>query len=103
MRDYAHTNDPTCCPQVLWRKGEEVTMALYISGEAPQMLVYTGEVVKSYDMPPVGGCRTNVEITINEVDDVCDVRPIHHQIIFYGNFAGQLRQFAELYNVAVIT
>ena len=103
LRNYPHTNDPTCCPQVLWREGEEVTMALYISGEAPQMLVYTGEVVKCYDMPPVGGCRTNVQITINEVEDICDVKPVHHQIIFYGNYAEQLRKFAQLYNVAVLT
>ena len=103
LRDYAHSNDPTCCPQVLWREGEEVTMALYISGAAPRMLVYTGEVATCYDMPPVGGCRTNVEITINEVDDVCDVTPIHHQIIFYGNYGKQLRQFANLYGITVTT
>jgi hypothetical protein len=87
---------------VLWREGEEVTMAHYMPGEQPQMLVYTGTVVKSYDMPPVGGCRTNVAFTINEFDDVCDVQG-HHNVIFYGNHARKLRQFANLYHVEVAT
>jgi hypothetical protein len=100
LRDYAHTNDPTCVPQVLWRVGEEVTMAHYEPGEKPRMLLYSGNVVQSYDMPPVGGCRTNVEITINELDDVCDVKG-HHNVLFYGDYVRQLRKFAQLYNIAV--
>ena len=103
LRDYAHTNDPTCCPQVLWREGEAVTMAMYLTGQRPQMLVYSGNVVKSYDMPPVGGCRTNVEITINEVNDICDVKPVHHQAIFYGDYAKRLRSFCQLYGIEVVT
>lgn len=102
LRNYAHTNDPTCVPQVLWREGEEVTMAHYLPAEQPQMLVYTGTVVKSYDMPPVGGCRTNVAFTINEHDDVCDVQG-HHNVVFYGNYGRQLRRFAQLYGIAVPT
>jgi hypothetical protein len=102
LRSYAHTNDPTCVPQVLWREGQEVTMARYVSGKTPQLLVYSGKVVKSYDMPPVGGCRTNVEITINELDDACDVKG-HHNVLFYGNQAKRLRQFAQLYGVTVVT
>jgi len=62
LRNYGHTNDPTCAPQVLFREGEDVTMARCNPTEAPSMQVYSGQVVKSYDMPPVGGCRTNVEI-----------------------------------------
>jgi hypothetical protein len=89
-------------PQVLWREGQETTMALYLSGKEPQMIVYTGKVVRCHDTPPAGGCRTNVEMTINEVDDVCDVKGMH-QIIFYGNYAKQLRAFCQLYQIAVVT
>lgn len=109
LRDYAHTNDPTCVPQVLWREGEDVTMAHYLSagnphlpGKIPQMLLYSGKVVKSYDMPPVGGCRTNVEITINELENAMDVKA-HHNIIFYGNYARELRIFCQLYGIEVVT
>ncbi|MEW6238149.1 MAG: hypothetical protein AB1656_22395 [Candidatus Omnitrophota bacterium] len=101
LRNYGHTNDPTCAPQVLWREGEAVTMAHIIPAEKPQMLIYSGKVVKSYDMPPVGGCRTNVEITINELDDACQVKG-HHNVLFYGDYAKRMRQFAQLYGIAAM-
>ena len=91
-----------CVPRVLFSPGQEVTMALYVSGETPQMLVYTGEVVGCPSIPPTGGCRSNIEMTINEVDDVCDVKGMH-QIIFYGNYAKQLRAFCQLYGIDVVT
>jgi len=91
-----------CVPRVLWRVGQEVTMAQYLSGETPAMHIYSGKVVGCPDIPPTGGCRTNVEMTINEVDDVCDVKGMH-QIIFYGNYAKQLRMFCQLYGINVVT
>lgn len=89
-------------PQVLWPEGQDITMAQYLSGEEPQMIVYTGKVVRCYDTPPAGGCRTNVETTINEVREVCDVKGMH-QIIFGGSYARQLRAFCQLYGIAVVT
>jgi hypothetical protein len=91
-----------CVPRVLWRKGQEVTMALYLSGEKHQTLIYSGKVVGCPDIPPTGGCRTNVELTIDEVEDVCNVKGMH-QIIFYGNHAKQLRAFCQLYGINVVT
>lgn len=91
-----------CVPQVLFTKGQEVTMALYLSGAKPQMLLYTGKVVDCPPCPPAGGCRTNVEMTINEVCDVCDVKGMH-QIIFYGNHAKRLRAFCQLHGIEVVT
>ncbi|MHC4461637.1 MAG: hypothetical protein ACYS6W_04965 [Planctomycetota bacterium] len=41
-------------------------------------------------------------MTINEVDDVCDVKGMH-QVIFYGNYARQLRTFCQLYGIEVDT
>lgn len=91
-----------CVPQVLWPKGQAVTMAHYVSGKEPQMMIYSGKVVRCYDMPPAGGCRTNVEITINEVDDICDVKGMH-QTIFYGSYAKQLRRFCQLYGITAVS
>ena len=62
-----------CVPQVLFPKGQEVTMALYQSGKAPRMLIYSGNVVRCYPKA-AGGCRTNIEMTINEVEDTCQTR-----------------------------
>ena len=91
-----------CVPRVLFAAGQEVTMALYLSKEQPQMLVYSGKIVCCPPIPPAGGCRTNIEMTINEVDDVCDVKGMH-QVIFYGNYAKQLRTFCQLYGIEVAT
>ncbi len=102
LRSFAHTNDPTCVPQVLWRENEPVTLARLLPGKTPAMLLYTGSVVKSYPMPPVGGCRTNVAITIHELDDVCDVKG-HHNILICGDYGRQLKRFAQLYGIKVST
>ncbi|MHC4573916.1 MAG: twin-arginine translocation signal domain-containing protein [Planctomycetota bacterium] len=91
-----------CVPRVLFAKGQEVTMAEYAAGEKPHMLIYSGKVVDCPPIPPTGGCRTNIEMTINEVDDVCDVKGMH-QIIFYGNYAKHLRAFCQLYGIEVVT
>jgi len=91
-----------CVPRVLWSPGRDVTMAQYLSGETPRMVIYSGKVVGCPSIPQTGGCRTNIEMTINEVDDVCDVKGMH-QIIFYGNYAKKLRTFCQLYGVNVAT
>jgi len=91
-----------CVPRVLWSPGRDVTMAQYVSGETPQMYIYSGKVIGSPKIPPTGGCRTNIEMTINEVDNVCDVKGMH-QVIFYGNYTKQLRTFCQLYGIEVVT
>lgn len=91
-----------CVPRVLWPAEQEVTMAQYLSGETPRMYIYSGNVVGCPPIPATGGCRTNVEMTINEVDDACDVKGMH-QVIFYGNYAKQLRTFCQLYGIQVLT
>jgi hypothetical protein len=91
-----------CVPQVLWPAGREVTIAQYLAGKKAQMIVYSGKVVRCHDTPPAGGCRTNVELTINEVDDICDVKGMH-QAVFLGNHARQLHRFCQLYDIAVVT
>jgi len=90
-----------CVPRVLLTPGQEITMAQYLPGKEPKMYVYSGKVVRCPPIPPAGGCRTNVEMTIHEVSDVCDVKGMH-QIIFYGNQARQLKAFCQLYGIAVV-
>ena len=91
-----------CVPRVLFRKGQEATIALYRPVKSPQMLVYTGKIVDCPPIPPAGGCRSNVLMTINEVEDVCDVKGMH-QIIFYGNHGRQLRAFCQMYGIEAVS
>ena len=77
-------------------------MAHYYPGEKPRLFVYTGTVARWYEMPPVGRCRANVAFTINEHEDVCDAKG-HHNVVFYGNYAKQLRRFAQLHGITVAT
>ena len=70
--------------------------------KTPRLLVYTGSVVRWYPMPPVGGCRTNVAITIDGLDDVCDVKG-HHNVLVLGNYGRQLTRFGRLFGIAVTT
>lgn len=93
-----------CVPRILMKEGQEVTIAKYLSsksGEKPQMLLYSGTVVGYPPIPPTGGCRTNVETTINELDDVCDLKG-HHLCLVYGNHVKQLRTFCQLYDIELV-
>lgn len=91
-----------CVPRVLYRKGQKATICQYRAREKPQMIVYTGEIVGCPPIPPTGGCRSNLEMTINEVDDVTDVQGMH-QTVFYGDHGKDLRQFCQLFGIEVVT
>jgi L-fucose isomerase-like protein len=94
-----------CVPRVLFSGGQEVTIAKYLSvradSETPQMLVYSGEIVGCPSIPPTGGCRTNAETTINELEDVADLKG-HHLCMIYGDYARQLRTFCQLYGIEAL-
>ncbi len=88
-------------PQVLWPQGQEVTMAHYVSGKEPELIVYSGKVVACYDSPPAGGCRTNLALSINEVK-AWEVKGMH-QTVFAGAHAPQLRAWCRLFNVPAVS
>jgi L-fucose isomerase-like protein len=91
-----------CVPRVLFTPGQEVTITKYLSvkadAEKPQMLVYSGQIVGCPSVPQAGGCRTNAETTINELEDVTELKG-HHLVMIYGNHAKALRRFCQMYNV----
>ncbi len=86
-------------PQVLWREGQEVTITKF---QGPgKMLIGSGTVVGNVDTPPAGGCRTSVEIKVDDVADVRDVKGFH-QLIMYGNYAKELNAFCQLFGIEAI-
>lgn len=101
LRRFAHTNEGSCSIQVFWKAGIPVTLIHYTPGKAPSLDVYAGEVVQSHDMPPAGGCTTNVGVKITDRDDACDVRG-HHNVLFCGDHARKFRLFAQLYKISLV-
>jgi hypothetical protein len=89
-----------CVPRVLWRPGQKVTMAQYVPGEAPRMLLYGGTVVGCPDIARTGGCRTNLELAIDGVPDACEVKGMH-QVVFAGEHVRELRRFCQLFAIPV--
>ena len=84
-----------CVPQVLFKKDRDATMVHYFSDENPRMSIYSGQIVACYPKFSAG-CRTNLEMAINGVDDVRDLIVGPHQVICYGDIAEKLRTFCKL-------
>jgi L-fucose isomerase-like protein len=98
LRRFGHTNEGSCAIQVFWEPDTPVTMLRYYTGDEPELDVYAGRVVKSHEMPPAGGCTTNVEIELTDRPDALMVRG-HHNLLFSGDFARKFRLFAQLYKI----
>jgi L-fucose isomerase-like protein len=109
-------------PRVHFREGQEVTLTRYLSwppqpisdptitarasraGETapqkPQLILYSGRIAGCPPIPPAGGCRTNVEIAVNELDRATDLIG-NHMVMIYGNHVKQIREFCQLHDIAV--
>jgi L-fucose isomerase-like protein len=82
--------------QVLWPQNEAVTLVRFTS--ANEMIIDTGRVVSNVDTPPAGGCRTSVEIKMDDIEDCRDVRGFH-QVVTLGNHRRILEAFCEMYGI----
>jgi hypothetical protein len=110
-------------PRILFKEGQEVTITRILTwpaqpisaptiesraarsskpvSEKPQLLLYSGNIIGCPPIPPTGGCRTNAEIAINEVERVTDLIG-NHMVMAYGNHVKQIRRFCQLHNIEVI-
>jgi len=82
--------------QVLWPAGEPVTLVRFTGPN--EMIIDTGKVVSNVDTPPAGGCRTSVEIAMDNIEDCRDVKGFH-QVVVLGNHRRVLEGFCELYGI----
>jgi len=102
LRNHAEAGVGTV-PQVLWPKGEPISLVQVMPEEKdPEIIVYGGRVVACRDTPPAGGCRTNVETTIDDIADAADVKGMHQAMIL-GDYAGAVRQFGRLAGIRVVS
>jgi len=82
--------------QVLWPETQPVTLVRLTSPN--EMIIDTGRVVSNVDTPPAGGCRTSVEIQMDNIEDCRDVKGFH-QVVVLGNHRRVLEDFCELYGI----
>jgi hypothetical protein len=85
--------------QVLWPVGQPVTLAQFFKPDS--LYLDTGTVVGNVNTPPAGGCRTSVEIRMDDVEDCRDVLGFH-QVVFYGNHRRDVEAFCQLHGINVV-
>ena len=85
--------------QVLWPVGAPVSLIRF--QDANELILDTGTVVSNMDTPPAGGCRTSVEIKMDNVEDCRDVLGFH-QVVTLGNHRRVVEAFCQLYGIKVV-
>ncbi len=86
-------------PQVLWPVGQPVTLVQFFKPDA--LYLDTGTVAGNVSTPPAGGCRTSVEIQMDDIEDCRDVLGFH-QVVFFGNHRRDVEAFCQLYGINVV-
>ena len=64
------------------------------------MIVGTGRVTRNFDTPKEGGCRTSVELAMDNVVNSLDVKGFH-QLFVYGRLDRQIRAYGKLAGIDV--
>lgn len=85
--------------QVLWPVGEPVTLVRFTG--PGELILDTGKVVSNVNTPPAGGCRTSVEIAMDDVEDCRDVLGFH-QVVVLGNHRRTVESFCQLHGIRTI-
>jgi len=84
--------------QVLWRIDQKVTIMKF---EGPgKIILGTGRVLRNIDTPPSGGCRTSVELELDEVADSRDAKGFH-QLFIYGDLELPFKAYCKLAGIEV--
>jgi len=84
--------------QVLWRVGQKVTIMKFQGPES--IILGTGRVLRNIDTPPAGGCRTSVELELDDVADARDTKGFH-QLFIYGNLELPFKAYCQLAGIEV--
>ena len=98
LRDH-HESETGVAPQVLWRVDQEVTVMEFDGPD--KIIVGTGRVTRNFDTPPEGGCRTSVELAMDNVSDTMDTKGFH-QLFIYGKLDHELRAYGKLAGIEVL-
>ncbi|MCL5096444.1 MAG: hypothetical protein M1608_02710 [Candidatus Omnitrophica bacterium] len=85
--------------QVLWPVGQPISLIRFSNPN--ELILDTGTLVCNVNTPPAGGCRTSVEIRMDNVEDARDVLGFH-QVVTLGNHRRVVEGFCQLYGIKVI-
>jgi hypothetical protein len=102
LRPFFHQLPKTLALDVQWPAGERATLFKYHSGQN-RMDAWGGEVLGSPGCPPTGGCATRALVRMDGVDDIRNVYPGPHPILYCGDFTRHAATFAELYGMEIKT
>jgi len=85
--------------QVLWRIDQKVTVIDFAGPE--KIILGTGRVLRNIDTPPSGGCRTSLEIEVDDVKDSRDIKGFH-QLFIYGDLKLPFKAYCQLAGIKVL-
>jgi len=85
--------------QVFWRQGQKVTIMKFQGPES--IILGTGRVLRNIETPPAGGCRTSVELELDDVADSRDTKGFH-QLFIYGNLELPFKAYCQLAGINVV-
>jgi hypothetical protein len=89
-----------CVPQVLWPVGEPVTVMKFENPET--IIVGTGRVLgNNVDLPGCGGCRTSVDLAMDNVADSRDIKGFH-QLFILGKQDHHFKAYGQLAGLKVL-
>jgi len=98
LRSHSESNTGVV-PQVLWRIGQKVTIMKF---EGPGTIILgTGRVLRNIDTPPSGGCRTSVELELDDMADSRDTKGFH-QLFIYGDLEPGFKAYCQLAGIKVV-
>jgi len=95
LRSHAESNVGVSL-QVLWRPGQEVTIMQFVGPD--RMILGKGRVLRNHDTPPAGGCRTSVELALDEPADTRDTKGFH-QLFIYGDHLRQFQAYGQMFGI----
>ena len=82
-----------------WRIGQKVTIMKF---EGPGTIILgTGRVLRNIETPPSGGCRTSVELELDNVADCRDTKGFH-QLFIYGDLEPGFKAYCQLAGIKVV-
>ncbi len=97
-----HHANRDAVPRTLWKEGQRITCLDVLPGDGKarktELLISEGTVIDNLSVPPAGGCVVSVRAKFDGGQEVLTF-PGFHQLFFYGEFARELKDFAQLFNL----